>query len=488
MKPYNKQLKEAFDPDNFKEMALVCADMLSTYLKQCLARECESVLPDISPDSMLNRWQAQIPEKPTSHVMELVARTIEDSNHLHHPGYIGHQVTSPLPLSAVCEFAGALLNNATAVYEMGPVNTILEKRLIQWMSELIGYDTSADGVFTSGGTLGNLTGLLAARQVKADYDIWAEGVDRDKRHAVLVSEHSHYSVKRAVAVMGLGEEAAIPVPVDDLYHMDLEALDYVYRRCIQEGRDVIAVAANACSTATGSFDDLNRIADFCLDHDLWLHVDGAHGASALLSEEYRPLLRGIERADSVVWDAHKMLLMPALITAVIFKNGAHSYRSFAQKASYLFEKESHDEWYNYAHRTMECTKTMMGLRLYIPLLVYGTDFFGNYVTSRINLAKEFAELIDSTGDFECGLEPECNIVCFRYRPQNALNLDELQKNLRRNVLESERFYIVQTQLKDGFYLRCTIINPLTTIDDLKGLLDLIRNAAAQYADSSKQKE
>jgi L-2,4-diaminobutyrate decarboxylase len=249
-------------------------------------------------------------------------------------------------------------------------------------------------------------------------------------------------------------------------------------RCLKDaesrGKNVFAVAANACSTATGTYDDVNAIADFCAQHELWLHVDGAHGASASLTRKYRHFLNGVDRADSVVWDAHKMLMVPSLITAVIFKRGADSYRSFSQRASYLFAKESEDEWYNYAHRTMECTKTMMGLKLYVPLMIHGSGFFARYVERMYDLAREFATLIDESSDFELAVWPEANIVCFRFLGPGPPGLNELQMRIRADILAGEEFYLVQTDLGGSTYLRCTLINPLTEIDHLCALLDLIR--------------
>jgi len=278
--------------------------------------------------------------------------------------------------------------------------------------------------------------------------------------------------------MGLGENAAVAVPVDEHYRMDIDSLRKKYTESIDGGKKVIAVVASGCSTATGSYDDLEGIADFCEENELWLHVDGAHGASALLSDKYKSSMKGIHRVDSIVWDAHKMLLMPALITAVIFRDGARSYECFSQKASYLFEKEARDEWYNFAQRTMECTKYMMGLKLYAALMTYGTDYFAEYITSRIDLTKEFAAVIKETEDFELATEPQCNIICFRYKQPGIHDSDTLQKKIRHAILDSESYYIVQTRLKDGFYLRCTIISPLTTLEDLKGLLQKIREVAA----------
>lgn len=479
MENKNPILYEGYDAEQFRKLGHETVDMMADYLSQSARKHITTVLPDIAPQQMIEQWNGSFPRRPSEDYSDLMKRVVANSNHLHHPNYIGHQMTAPLPQAALSDFIGSLLNNGSAVYEMGPTNTIMEKRIIDWMAELIGFSKRADGILTSGGTLGNLTALLAARQAKTGYDVWSNGVDSRQHVTFLVSEQSHYSIKRALGIMGLGENGAVAVSVDEHYRMDVDSLRKKYTESINGRKKVIAVVASACSTATGSYDDLESIADFCEENDLWLHIDGAHGASALLSDKYKSSMKGIHRVDSIVWDAHKMLLMPALITAVIFKNGAHSYESFSQKASYLFEKEARDEWYNYAQRTMECTKYMMGLKLYAALMTYGTDYFADYITSRINLTKEFAAVIKETKDFELAVEPQCNIICFRYTPQGIDDFDALQKKIRNAVLHSESYYIVQTRLKDGFYLRCTIISPLTTLRDLKHLLQKIRELTAE---------
>ncbi|MBU0756203.1 MAG: aminotransferase class I/II-fold pyridoxal phosphate-dependent enzyme [Planctomycetes bacterium] len=476
----NSELQSAFDPDCFRRQGHRLIDLLSDYLKASINGDRRTVLPNIEPETMLERWTGDFQRQPSMDFEAIVQGILEDSNNLHHPRYIGHQCCTPLPLAALNSLVGSFLNNGSAVYEMGPVNVAMEKRLVQWMCGLIGYDENADGIFTHGGTVGNLTAFLAARQAKAPYDVWKQGVGKDRPLTVLIPDQSHYCIKRAVSVMGLGEEAVMPVPIDDRYHLDIDVARRCHKEATDQGRRVFLIVGNGCSTGTGSYDRLDEIADFAEEHDLWFHVDGAHGASALVSEKYRHLLKGSARADSMVWDAHKMLMTPALATAVLFKDGAHSYQSFSQKASYLFEKESRDEWYNYAHRTMECTKSMMGLNLYVPLAVFGTDLFSNFVTSTYDLTQSFAQIIKADPDFELAVEPESNIICFRYLKNGVENLDELQRIIRREIIKDERFYIVQTALADGFYLRCTIINPHTGLSDLQELLNTIRTIASAF--------
>jgi L-2,4-diaminobutyrate decarboxylase len=327
---------------------------------------------------------------------------------------------------------------------------------------------------TSGGSAGNLTALLAARQAKAGFDAWGEGAHGGPPLAVLASSQTHYCIARSLQVMGLGKEGAQPVPVDARFRLRAASLDRARRIAETAGKKVIAVVASAGSTATGAFDPLAEIADFCAEHDLWLHVDGAHGASAMLSETHAPRLAGIERADSVVWDAHKMMLMPALVTAVLFREGRHSYEAFAQEASYLFSGAAPEEqWFNLAGRTLECTKSMMALKLYVALATYGRPFFAEYVDGRFALAQRFADAVEASGDFELAVRPDCNIVCFRLRGEGVD-----QGAIRRRLLADGRFYLVQTTLPQGVFLRVTIINPATTIDDLAAMLAAVRAAAA----------
>lgn len=468
------KISDKFDPEIFRKTGYQVVDVLADYLKQIELKKLD-VLPPSKPAKILSEWSEIFKNTSQNDVANLLKKVAEESNHFHHPRYIGHQITSSLPIAALCDLTASLLNNPPDLFEMGPVGVVMEKILIDWMSKKIGFSSDADGFFTSGGSLGNLTALLAARQAKAGYNVWNEGIECEPELVILVSDQAHYSIKKDAQIIGLGEKGVIPIPSDKRFCMDVNALKQKYNEVVAEGKKVIAVVCDSCSTATGSYDPIDSIADFCEEHDLWLHVDGAHGASALLSDKYKGLLKGIERADSVIWDAHKMLLMPALATAVIFKDSKNSYKAFYHEASYIFEKGPHKEWYNVIQRTFECTKPMMGLKLFISLSVYGEEFFANYVTSMYDLTKRFAQLIKEQPDFELAVEPQSNIICFRYVPHDFKgDINALQKTIRKKILETGSFYIVKTDLDSNKYLRCTVINPLTTENEFNDLLDLIR--------------
>ncbi len=466
-------LAAALDAETFRALGHRLVDHLAAHLQAATAGADLPVLPWVEPDDQVGRWPADF--AGGADAMALLERIVEGSNHLLHPRYVGHQVTPGLPLAALCHFMATFLNSATAVYEMGPVATAMDRVVARWLGGHLGWPAGRDGLFVSGGSLGNLTALLAARQAKAGFDVWSQGEAGGTPLAVLVGAQAHYSVARALQIMGIGQTGAVPVPVDDHYRLDPAQLPAAKRAAEAAGRQVIAVVASSCSTATGAFDPLAPIADFCEQHDLWLHVDGAHGAPAALSERYRSLLDGVERVDSVVWDAHKMMLMPALCTAVLFRDGGRSFEAFAQEASYLLHRrDPREEWYNLCGRSLECTKPMMAVPLYVALAVHGEAMFAEHVTSRFDLGRRFGDMVAAEPDFALPVAPACNIVCFRYEPAGAADLDALQAAIRRRILADGRFYLVQTRLADRTWLRVTIINPLTDESHLRDLLDRVR--------------
>lgn len=470
-------LEDAYEPEKFRAMGHQLIDVLADYLATCQAGG--GTMPTNSwmePITALSRWATPIENPGTVDSSSILKDTLYEGIHLHHPKYMGHQISPPIPLTALAGLVGDWMNNGMGVYEMGIPGTAMERVVIGKVAEQMGLGTTADGFFTSGGTLANTTALLAARSIKARSNVWKEG--HQQPLALMVSAAAHYCVDRAVKIMGWGEQGIIKVPVDDQYKMKTDQLEILYREAEAAGVQVVAVVGSACSTATGSFDDLEAIGQFCQQRDLWFHVDGAHGAALVFSEKYRGVLNGIELADSVVMDFHKMLLTPSVTTALIFRDGQQGYNTFSQRADYLFE-QADAEWFNLAKRTFECTKLMIGMKAYVILAQYGVKVWDQAVTTVINLSRRFAEMIDKHPHFELALNPECNIVCFRYRVDSLTNeeLNVLNDKIRQEILTDGTFYIVKTLLGDTLWLRTTLANPFTTEEELKGLLDKVLELA-----------
>jgi len=467
----DKQTLEAmFSPEAFNASGHALIDILSRYLSDNLEGK-GPVLDWQSPAQAMEQWQAALPRQATLTSGQLLTAIQDEilsaSLHIHHPRNLGHQVATPLPMAALCDLVAALTNQAMAVYETGPSATLLERQVLHWLGELIGWQR-AEGVLTSGGAQANLTALLAARQVKAGWDAWQHGVGAGQPLRLLASEHAHYSVSRAAGIMGLGTDAVVKVAADDQGRMDMTALQSAWQRCLDQGSKPFAVAATAGCTPTGSIDPLPEIANFCRAHDLWMHVDGAHGASALLSRQHRSLLEGIAMADSVVWDGHKLLYMPATVSAVLFRETQHGYAAFAQEASYLFQgNNSAEETYNTSYRTLECTKRMMGLKLWAAFSLYGAEKLGELVDQVFATARLLAEKLHAAPDFELLMMPQTNIVCFRYGEAD-------QTLIRKKLVESGAFHLTQVAMHGKVWLRTTVMNPFTAEDDLDALLTAIR--------------
>ena len=464
-------LHRAYDHRTFQKEGENLIRQISEHLDNTVSGKATQVIDWVEPEDEYAFWKKYTSQ---NHDTENFFKTVlERSIHTHHPKYIGHQVAPTVPVSALATLLSAQLNNGMAVYEMGAASTALERLVVEEFTTAFGFD-NGDGFLTSGGTLANLTGLLAARRSKATEDVWNEG--HGKKLAVMVSEEAHYCVDRAARIMGLGTEGIIKIPSNEHYEIDLTLLEASYTLAIANGFEVIAIVGSAPSTSTGVYDDLEGISAFAKAHNLWFHIDAAHGGAAIFSPTYKHLLKGAEDADSIIIDGHKMMGTSAITTAVIFKNGTDSYTTFEQKAQYLWEKNDDLDWFNLAKRTFECTKSMMSLRFYAIINAYGTQLFDDFVTTLYDAGRSFGKIIEEQEDFELALAPISNIVCFRYRSSDG-DCNALNQRIRRQLLEDGEYYIVATTLRGSYYLRTTFMNPFTSENEMKGLIEKIREIA-----------
>jgi L-2,4-diaminobutyrate decarboxylase len=461
------RLAARYDPDEFVRQAASVTELLREHLVRTGSR-LGPVWPAARPSEVFERWP-----DPESGPIETIDRLLSDvlagSTHQHHPGFIGQQLSAPPPLVGPVSMLTAILNNSSAIFEGAPVAIALERRVVRWMARRVGYGEEAGGILTSGGSLGALTALLAMRQAKMGADVWQDGLWGAWQGGVLVSREARYCNRRACAILGFGERLVLPVETDARFAMDLGSLAAAYERAVALGTRPLAVVANAGSTATGTYDDLEAIGRFCEERDLWFHVDAAHGGSALVSSRYAARLRGIDRTDSIVWDAHKLMLMPSLCTAVLFRNRAHLDNAFRQEASYLLSGAT-AAWYEPAGRNFETTKPAMVLPLYVALRVLGVRYFGEYIDYVYDLARAFADELESRSSFELLVRPESNIVCFRLGTTPE-KVDALQFRLREAVNQQGRFFIMRTTIGSGAWLRIVLMNPATRLADLRALLD-----------------
>ncbi|MHB8863849.1 MAG: pyridoxal phosphate-dependent decarboxylase family protein [Pirellulaceae bacterium] len=484
-----QRITSAYDPELVRGAGHRLIDQLTEHLAR--AQACQGdVLPWRDPLTNVQEAAAWLErglatgaerERLLKHFSDIVALMLQRGHNLHDPRYIGHQVPASVPLAALFDAVGSTTNQPMAIYDMGPWATAAEWAMVERLGTLIGWTPGEfAGLATHGGSLANLTALLAARNVALP-DSWERGLSEHRPPPVLVVHaDSHYSVGRSAGVLGLGTAQVLRAEIDTRRRMDPDRLNDMLRQLRRQNRPIVAVVACSCSTPIGAFDPLPAIADVCRHHDVWLHVDAAHGGSACVSPRYRHLVDGLERADSLVWDAHKMLFMPALCAFVFFRDKAHRFEAFRQEAPYLFDPAAPGlAEFDSGLRTLECTKRAAAFGLWGVWAMFGQQLFTDLVDVTFELGQIFYEKLRAASDFEPVHEPQCNIVVFRYMPHELLDASpeqwgRFQLELRRRVIESGDFYIVSTKIDGVGAMRTTIINPLTTPEHLDQLLDTIR--------------
>lgn len=469
----NETLLNAYSVDSFKKEAQKVIDIIANELENVQANGLQKTIERKSPEEQLAFWSEEFASTGSSSLSQLSEKIMEHSIHFHSKGYMGHQVAVTLPITSLTSALIGYMNNCTTVYELGMAGNAMEKVVISHMAEKYGYDKGATGFVASGGSMGNLTALVTART--------SSGVEEKDYHrlAIMVSEEAHYSVERAAKIMGIASENIIKIPTDKSFAIRTDLLESYYEKAIADGKTVFCVVGCACTTSVGAHDNLEQIGTFAEKHNIWFHVDGAHGGAAIFSEKYKYLLKGIERSDSLIVDFHKMMMTPPLSTAVIYNAGHRKINEFSPKAAYLWQDQLSEEWWNSAKHTLECTKPLTIIHTYAIMRLYGDEIYRQNVDTLYDLGKEFAELIRKQPDMELAIEPCSNIVCFRYVSENG-NINETNKMIAEELLKDGTYYTVSTAIRGEFYLRVTLMNPLTSTEELTGLLQKIREAANKH--------
>ena len=414
----------------------------------------------------------------------LIETFLAGATNVHHPSFMAHQISVPHYAAALGDLISGVLANGMSVYEMGPVAGTMEIAVVDWMLSKVGWQPTGrnsdnppvagampgGGVLTHGGSLANLTAMLAARAAAAP-GAWENGTPSDL--VVVAPVCAHYSLSRAVAAMGLGTSSLVAAPADHLGRALPDELGACLDRISDNGRRVMAVGVNACATATGLYDPIREIGELCRERGLWFHVDGAHGASALLSDAEAWRLDGIENADSVVWDAHKLLQTSALCAAVLVRDGRRLPGAFRQDAVYVTEGER-EIGVDFIPQQFECTKAPLGLKFMLVLALAGEDGLAGNIDRLWENTRDIQSLIADREGFETLCEPESNILCFRCGDDDAL-----QTRVRKRIMHEGEFLLSQADVGGRRWLRMVLMNPLTDVATVDRLLDRIEEMVAE---------
>ncbi|WP_315072467.1 pyridoxal-dependent decarboxylase [uncultured Microbacterium sp.] len=396
----------------------------------------------------------------------------------HHPLYAAH-LNCPVALPAVAaETILAAVNTSVDTYDQSTVGTLMERRLIEAVTGWVGF-ASGDGIFTSGGTQSNLHALFLAREAA----LAAVGGSRTtsmSRLVVFATASSHFSVGKSSLLLGLADDAVIEVADDSAGRMLPADLDAAVSAAVAEGRVPIAVVATAGTTDRGVIDPLASIAAVCDARGLWLHVDAAYGGGLLVSSRRRHLLAGIERARSVTVDFHKSFFQPVSSSALLVRY-PRDLVAGAWHADYLNPRENDEP--NQVDKSLQTTRRFDALKLWATLRSMGTAQVGELFDAVIDLATAAGDLVDADPELELVGRTQLSTVLFRARPGDVPPAvqDELVAGVRRVLFESGRALVAKTVIDGRPCLKLTLLNPEATLDDVRTILDIVKDAATALA-------
>lgn len=403
-----------------------------------------------------------------------------------HPGCIAHLHCPPLMPALAAELLISATNQSMDSWDQSPAATLLEQRMVDWLCRKFGYDASADGVFTSGGTQSNFMGLLLARDRYArdrlNWLIQKQGLPpQANRFRILCSTVSHFTIRQAAALLGLGEQAVVTVETDANYRLCPWLVDRKLTELKQQGFLPIALVATVGTTDFGSIDPLPALSECAKEHELWLHVDAAYGGALVLSDRHRHKLAGIEAADSITVDFHKLFYQPISCGAFLLKERSH-FNLFELHADYLNpETNIALGILDLVTKSLQTTRRFDALKLFISLQALGRQTLAEIIDTTIELASATARLIEVDPALELANHPTINAVVFRYYPTHvptSVNsvtwANQINSKIRISLLQRSVAVIAQTQIENCTYLKFTLLNPCTTMTHIQSILNAVK--------------
>lgn len=449
----------------------------------------EKVLDFMHPEKMVESLSSfDIGKEPLTldKIIDDCAFVMDNSVRTAHPRCFNQLFQGLDLVSLAGEFVTAATNTNMYSYEMAPAFNVIETITIKKMASLCGWSDSCEGIFAPGGSISNLYGLQCAMhyyypQIKTD------GMYNLPKLIVFTSAHSHYSIQRAVAILGLGLNNIRTVPVDEKGKLKPEELEKMIEACKQVDEVPFFVSCTSGTTVLGAYDPIDLVAKICQKHKMWLHIDAAWGGSALLSKKHKHLLKGIESADSVTWNPHK--LMGALLQCSVFlikKKGILSSCN-GMNASYLFQKDKfYDVSFDTGDKTIQCGRHVDAFKCWLMWRSKGDKGFENQINRLFDLATLLCQEIENRENFELVLkDPECTNVCFWYIPNSLKNLDrnsdEYKQKLNKVAPKIKEAMMLNGSMMIGYqpldekpnFFRMVFANQGTREEDVYFLLDEI---------------
>lgn len=396
--------------------------------------------------------------------------------------YMAHLHSATLLETIAAELIISTFNQSMDSWDQSPVATEIEVETVKQLCKMYGFGQNSDGVFTSGGSQSNTTGIFLARdwfcKAKFNYDVKKYGLPENyRKYRLYTSEISHFSMEKSAHMLGLGYDAVVKVPVDNKMKMDINALKSLIQKDKDEGNIPFCVVATVGTTDYGSIDPIDEIASICSTEGIWFHCDAAYGSGAIMSKKYSPRIAGLEKADSITVDFHKMFMMPISCSCVLIKD-ASNFEPLELHADYLNREEDEEDGYtNLVGKSMQTTRRFDALKVCLSFMVRGQDGWAELIDTCIENAKYLYDSLGKRSEFARTNEPELSSVVFRLYDSKLSDEqnDEVNKKVRRALIHQKGVVIGQTVFNGRVHLKFTLLNPLTTHSKLDELLDLIQS-------------
>lgn len=462
-------MSDGLDPEDWNEFRATAHRMLDASIDRLeAAREGRVWTP--FPDSKKAEFKAALPRKSSggADVQTALGALLPYGVGNTHPRFFGWVHGSGSAASMLAEIAAAAMNANLGGRDHGAI--YVERQVIDWARQIMGFPEGSSGLIVTGTSMATIVAMKVARDRRLGFGVRKSGIGAQNLVGY-ASEQAHSCMPRAFDMLGLGADAMRKVPCNEAYEMDLDALRRMIRQDRAEGYEPFCVVGTAGAVNVGAIDDLTAIADIAATEDLWFHVDGAFGATAVLSDRVRPLLAGMERADSLAFDFHKWLHVNYSAGCVLIRDAeAHRY-SFADRPEYLHSAAaglaSGDYWpVDYGP---ELSRGFLSLKIWTQLKHYGTERLGQAITRNCEQAAYLAERIGQTPELELLAPVALNIVCYRYRDAPG-DLDALNDSIVIEMQETGVAVPSTTRLDGKLAIRVNLTNHRTRDSDLDLLL------------------
>ena len=434
--------------------------------------------PHLTTASVRAAVALEIPEEPLAEdaLVEHLQAILDNSVRPGSGGFLAYISGGGTVPGAIADLLASGLNSNPGGWALSAAPAEIEAQLMRWLAGRFGLPATAGGNLVCGGSLANLSALKLARD-RADSTARSAGVGGHQL-AIYASEEAHFTIDRAADVLGLGESAVRKVAIDERLRMRVDELERLIAADVAAGVTPAAIVGTAGTTGTGSIDPLEELADIAARVGAWFHVDAAYGGAIALSDELRPLLSGIERADSITFDAHKWLYAPVVCAAFLVRDASQLAGSFSAHAAYVDQdREVADRGIDYGFEGLQLSRGFIALRVWIGLLAHGRAAYARRIEHDIALTAWLAERVEELPDLELACPPGLSICCFRYRPEGVDDdayLDRLNHRVMTELQLDGRVYPSNASVHGRTSIRSCIVSYRTEARHLQRLVDLTR--------------